>query len=59
MPRIDINSKIMYSSTSSKDSLNEVSGSKPALVLDNSHTFGASYSMFHSYSEGRYFPVVL
>ena len=58
MPRIDINSEIMYSSTGSEDSLDEVSCSKPALILYDSHTFGATYRMFNPYSERRYFPVV-
>jgi hypothetical protein len=39
MPCININSKIMYSSTSSEDSLNKVSGSKPGLIFNDSHAF--------------------
>jgi hypothetical protein len=51
MSRIDINSKIMYGSTGSENSLDEVSGSEPALVLYDPHTFGASCGMFNPHSE--------
>jgi|GEM_PF-4453192 len=43
MPRINFNSKVMHGRTSSKDSMHEVAGSKPALILDD------SYGMFYSY----------
>src|SRR5215469_1927154 len=59
MPRIDFNSKIMHSSTSAKDSLNEVICSKPAFILDDSHVFDASYGMLYSYSERGYVLVIL
>jgi len=59
MPRIIFNSKVMHSGTSSKDSLDEIVGSKSALILDNSHAFNASYGMLYSYSKRRYSPVVL
>jgi len=49
----------MHGCTSSKDSMHEVIGSKPALILDDSHVFNASYGMLYSYSERRYFFVVL
>lgn len=58
MPWIQFNSKVMYSRTSSKDSFDEVVCSEPALVLDNSHEFDATYGMFYSYPERRDFFVM-
>jgi hypothetical protein len=49
----------MYSSTSSKDSSDKVIGSKPALILNDSHVFDASNGMLDSYSERGNFPVIL
>ena len=51
MPRIDFNSQVMHSGTSSKDPSDEIVGSQSALILDDSHAFDVSYNMLYSYSE--------
>ena len=59
MPRIDINSKVMQCGASSKDALDEAAGSKPALILDDSHVFDASYRMLYPDPERGDFLIIL